>query len=85
MKKVIVPLFLLLIAACFLAIPCSAKSKAKHVVLIGLDGWGAYSVPKADIPYQTVNGRGFLYFGKTFCITLFQCCKLGIYVYGCRT
>lgn len=51
MKKVIVPLFLLLIAACFLAIPCSAKSKAKHVVLIGLDGWGAYSVPKADIPH----------------------------------
>ena len=51
MKKVIVPLFLLLITACFLAIPCSAKSKAKHVVLIGLDGWGAYSVPKADIPH----------------------------------
>lgn len=22
----------------------------KHVVLIGLDGWGAYSVPKADMP-----------------------------------
>ena len=51
MKKVIVPLFLLLIAACFLAIPCSAKSKAKHVVLIGLDGWGAYSVfPKLTFP-----------------------------------
>lgn len=40
MKKVIVPLFLLLIAACLFVIPCSAKSKAKHVVLIGLDGWG---------------------------------------------
>ena len=51
MKKVIVPLFLLLIAACLFVIPCSAKSKAKHVVLIGLDGWGAYSVPKADIPH----------------------------------
>ena len=26
------------------------KDKAKHVVLIGLDGWGAYSLPKADMP-----------------------------------
>lgn len=24
--------------------------KAKHVVLIGLDGWGAYSVKKANMP-----------------------------------
>lgn len=32
--------------------PCNAKGKdkAKHVVLIGLDGWGAYSLPKADMP-----------------------------------
>lgn len=35
----------------FLAMVCSmpsfaAKWKAKHVVLIGLDGWGAYSVEK---------------------------------------
>ena len=28
----------------------AAKQKAKHVILIGMDGWGAYSVPKADIP-----------------------------------
>lgn len=28
----------------------AAKGKAKHVVLIGLDGWGAYSVGKADMP-----------------------------------
>ena len=28
--------------------------KAKHVVYIGLDGWGAYSVEKADMP--TVKG-----------------------------
>lgn len=28
----------------------AAKWRAKHVVLIGLDGWGAYSVEKADIP-----------------------------------
>lgn len=26
------------------------KDKAKHVVFIGLDGWGAYSLPKADMP-----------------------------------
>lgn len=26
------------------------KDKAKHVILIGLDGWGAYSLPKADMP-----------------------------------
>lgn len=29
---------------------CHAKDKAKHVVFIGLDGWGAYSLPKADMP-----------------------------------
>lgn len=34
------------ISACAL----SAKTRAKHVVLIGLDGWGAYSLPKADMP-----------------------------------
>lgn len=28
----------------------AAKWKAKHVVFIGLDGWGAYSVEKADMP-----------------------------------
>lgn len=27
-----------------------AKWRAKHVVLIGLDGWGAYSVEKANMP-----------------------------------
>lgn len=38
----------------FCAGPGSRKSrtgwKAGHVVLIGLDGWGAYSVEKADMP-----------------------------------
>lgn len=29
---------------------CEAKGKAKHVVLVGLDGWGGYSMPKADMP-----------------------------------
>lgn len=28
----------------------AAKGRAKHVVLIGLDGWGAYSVEKAEMP-----------------------------------
>lgn len=28
----------------------AAKPKAKHVVWIGLDGWGAYSVEKAEMP-----------------------------------
>lgn len=36
--------------ALLLAAPCSGRQKAKHVVLIGLDGWGAYSVQQADIP-----------------------------------
>ena len=35
-----------------LSFSCNAKGKdkAKHVVFIGLDGWGAYSLPKADMP-----------------------------------
>lgn len=28
----------------------AAKWRAKHVVLIGLDGWGSYSVEKAEMP-----------------------------------
>lgn len=50
MKKTIILLFVSFITLCFLTTPCSAQPKAKHVVLIGLDGWGAYSIPKADIP-----------------------------------
>ena len=42
-----------LLVACFATVGF-AKEKGvkgvKHVVLIGLDGWGAYSVPKADMP-----------------------------------
>lgn len=38
--------FLMLFADASMA----AKWKAKHVVMIGLDGWGAYSVNKADMP-----------------------------------
>ena len=37
-----------------LAVGCCAKKTpekgVKHVILIGLDGWGAYSVPKANMP-----------------------------------
>ncbi|MCS2956162.1 alkaline phosphatase [Bacteroides salyersiae] len=42
----------ILLFALFIVVPNSfaAKWKAQHVVLIGLDGWGAYSVEKADIP-----------------------------------
>lgn len=43
MKKI-----LLFFMAAFMALSASAaKAHAKHVVLIALDGWGAYSVPKA--------------------------------------
>lgn len=29
---------------------CSTTPKAKHIVWIGLDGWGSYSVEKAEMP-----------------------------------
>ncbi len=29
---------------------CAAAETPEHVILIGLDGWGAYSMPKADMP-----------------------------------
>lgn len=43
------------LAALVTSCVCGAKSedntpKAKHVVWIGLDGWGAYSMEKADMP-----------------------------------
>ncbi len=33
----------------FLSVSLSAKSPS-HIVFIGLDGWGAYTMPKADMP-----------------------------------
>ena len=42
--------FLFLITAFSFLLSGQAAEKAKHVVLIGLDGWGAYSVSKAEIP-----------------------------------
>lgn len=42
-------LFAILIA--FFTFSCFAQNwKADHVFLIGLDGWGAYSVEKAEMP-----------------------------------
>ena len=42
---------LALVAAFALTVNATSKARAGHVILIGLDGWGAYSVPKAhDIP-----------------------------------
>jgi len=49
MKVKNVVLLLVLSLLC-VNVSSSAKWKAKHVVLIGLDGWGAYSVAKADMP-----------------------------------
>lgn len=46
MKKIIFSLLCLL--CCAWSMTQAATLKAKHVVLIGIDGWGAYSVPKAQ-------------------------------------
>lgn len=49
MKKTLIFTFLLL--SCLSMASCyAAKPKAKHVVYIGLDGWGSYSMPKANMP-----------------------------------
>lgn len=52
MKKLNVVLLIVLMAA--FSVSGFAKKNSvkgvKHVVLIGLDGWGAYSVPKANMP-----------------------------------
>lgn len=45
--KIILALAFILLCA---NVSNAAKWKAKHVVMIGLDGWGAYSVEKADMP-----------------------------------
>lgn len=43
-------IFVLFFLMAFSSASMAAKWKAKHVVLIGLDGWGAYSMEKADMP-----------------------------------
>ena len=87
MKKFTITLALSIMAVLLITIPCNAKGKAKHVVLIGLDGWGAYSVPKADIPTikQLMADGASLYTRKTFGTSLFKCHQLGFHVYGCRS
>ena len=50
MKKIFY-LFLAVLFAAGLQPSHAAKWRAKHVVLIAIDGWGAYSVPKAKIPH----------------------------------
>lgn len=59
----------ILLFALFIVVPNSfaTKWKAQHVVLIGLDGWGAYSVEKADIPnIKNVMANGAYTVEKTF-------------------
>lgn len=54
MKRLLLSLFvgvLLINTTSLYAQKISKKSKAKHVVLIGLDGWGAFSFEKADMPH----------------------------------
>ena len=74
-----------------LAFQVTAKPKARHIVYIGLDGWGAYSVPKADMPnVRTLMSQG--------CYTLHKrtvnpsssapnwaSMFMGVYACGCMT
>lgn len=60
--------------------------KAEHVFVIGLDGWGAYSVEKADMPnVKALMDAGCYTLKKTQCTSFIQCCKLGFHVYGGRS
>ncbi len=78
-------LFAILIA--FFTFSCFAQNwKAKHVVLIGLDGWGAYSVEKAEMPnVKTLMDAGCYTLKKRSVLPFFKCSKLGFHVYGCRS
>lgn len=68
MKKIIVLFSVALML--FGATASQAKWKAKHVVFIGCDGWGAYSVPKAtnipNIKYFMDNGAYTLHKRSVF-------------------
>lgn len=53
---------ILLIGFLFVTALLFGKVKGvKHVVLIGLDGWGAYSVPQADMPTVRIMMKGGAY------------------------
>ena len=43
-------LLILVLAIVTISSAFAAKPKAKHVIWIGLDGWGAYRVEKAEMP-----------------------------------
>ena len=43
MKKLTFTLLITPTAVYLFSVPCNAKGKAKNVVFIGLDGWGAYN------------------------------------------
>ena len=64
MKKLLILAFLLL--GCFSMASYAAKPKAKHVVYIGLDGWGSYSMPKANMP--TVKSLCNSMIGNVHCL-----------------
>lgn len=63
-------LILVLCLSCLLTAGAASNVwKAKHVLLIGLDGWGAYSVPKAhDIPNIRSLMDGGCYTLKKRCV-----------------
>lgn len=65
---------------------CAARSGARHVVLIALDGWGAYSVPKAEnIPnIRDIMKKRMLYvaFAERAAFVIGH--KLGLDVHGSR-
>ncbi|MDR3219016.1 MAG: alkaline phosphatase [Dysgonamonadaceae bacterium] len=50
--KCYLPLCLLLVFADCSSVEKSEKWLAQHVIFIGLDGWGSYSVEKADMPHM---------------------------------
>lgn len=39
-----------IVAALAVAVEIHAAKKPAHVIVVGFDGWGAYSVPKAEMP-----------------------------------
>lgn len=50
MKKICFLFITVLCIACANHSTSDTESKAKHLILIGLDGWGSYSVEQADMP-----------------------------------
>lgn len=62
------------------------EKKAGHVILIGLDGWTARSIEKADMPnVKQLMQEGSYTLKKTFGTSIVKCNKLGYHVYGLRT